>query len=164
VVAATTLSASPRASRTVASPACRYAHIMICLPPQGNPPHTAADMAHSAHSQHCGHTALPPGQKTNPRRRADPTQTDYAHPFICTIRMFGCILFTRGSCVSQLCCTAYFPRASRVNPRCAYSLFLVHYIHRRFIVKGDTSTHAQGTDLGGAIHITQCKFLGFTRP
>jgi len=22
--------------------------------------------AHTAHSQHCGHTALPPGQKTNP--------------------------------------------------------------------------------------------------
>jgi len=36
-------------------------------------------MAHSttAHSQHCGHTALPPGQKTNPRIRADPTQTVY---------------------------------------------------------------------------------------
>jgi len=48
------------------------------------PPHTAADMAHSTHSthsQHCGHTALPPGQKTNPRRRTDPTQTVYAHPF-----------------------------------------------------------------------------------
>jgi len=35
----------------------------------------------TAHSQHCGHTALPPGQKTNPRGRADPTQTVYAHPF-----------------------------------------------------------------------------------
>jgi len=33
------------------------------LTPTGYPPppptHTAADMAHSAHSQHCGHTALP---------------------------------------------------------------------------------------------------------
>jgi len=39
--------------------------------------------AHTAHSQHCGHTVLPPGQKTNPCRRADPTQTQtvYAHPF-----------------------------------------------------------------------------------
>jgi len=33
------------------------------------PPNTAAGMAHSTQ---CGHTALPPGQKTNPRRRADP--------------------------------------------------------------------------------------------
>ena len=37
--------------------------------------------AHTAHSQHCSHTALPPGQKTNPRRRTDPTQTVYTHPF-----------------------------------------------------------------------------------
>jgi len=55
-----------------------YVPMMICLPPpppQGTPPHTAADMDHSTHStqphsQHCGHTALPPGQKTNPRRGA----------------------------------------------------------------------------------------------
>jgi len=39
----------------------RYS-MMICLPPQGTSPHTAANTAHSAyrvHSQHCGHTALP---------------------------------------------------------------------------------------------------------
>jgi len=28
--------------------------------------------AHTAHSQHCSHTALPSGQKTNPRRRTAP--------------------------------------------------------------------------------------------
>jgi len=83
---------------------------MICLPPQGTPPHThthsspsgspddgmltpigytppntAADMAHSTHSTQPAlrqsNTALSPGQKPNPRRRADPTQTVYAHPF-----------------------------------------------------------------------------------
>jgi len=55
--------------------------MMICLPPQGTPPHTQQPTwptTHTAHSQHCGHTALPPGQKPNPRRRADPTQTVYA--------------------------------------------------------------------------------------
>jgi len=44
--------------------------MMICLPPQGTfPPHSSRygpQRAHTAHSQHCGHTALPPGQKTNP--------------------------------------------------------------------------------------------------
>jgi len=52
--------------------------------PTGYSPHTQQPIwptAHTAHSQHCSHTALPPGQKTNPRRRADPTQTVYAHPF-----------------------------------------------------------------------------------
>ena len=54
--------------------------MMICLPPQGTPPHTQQPTwptAHTAHSQHCGHTALPPGQKTNPRRRADPTHSRF---------------------------------------------------------------------------------------
>jgi len=38
--------------------------MMICLPPQGTPPHTQQPprpTAHTAHSQHCHHTALPPG-------------------------------------------------------------------------------------------------------
>jgi len=37
--------------------------MMICLPPQGTPPPTQQPIwptAHTAHSQHCGHTALPP--------------------------------------------------------------------------------------------------------
>jgi len=53
------------------------------LTPTGYPPPTQQPIwptVHTAHSQHCGHTALPPGQKTNPRRRANPTQTAYAHP------------------------------------------------------------------------------------
>jgi len=60
------------------------------LTPTGYPPHTHSSRhgpQHTAHSQHCGHTALPPGQKTNPRRRAHPTQTVYAHPFR---RLQGC--------------------------------------------------------------------------
>jgi len=39
---------------------------IICLPPQGTPPPTQQLtwlIAHTAHNQHCGHTALPPGQK-----------------------------------------------------------------------------------------------------
>ena len=46
---------------------------MDMLTPTGYPPpNTAAGTAHSAHSTQPalrGHTALPPGQKTNPRKR-----------------------------------------------------------------------------------------------
>jgi len=69
--------------------------MMICLPPQGTLPHTQQPTWPTAHSQHCGHTALPPGQKTNPRRRADPTQTVYVHPFwraqTCEGVLVGCV-------------------------------------------------------------------------
>jgi len=55
------------------------------LTPTGYSPPTQQPIwptAHTAHSQHCGHTALPPGQKANPCRRTDPTQTVYyAYPF-----------------------------------------------------------------------------------
>ena len=55
--------------------------MIICVPPQDTPaPKHATDTAHSTHSQHCGHTALAPGQTTNPRRSADPNLTVYAHP------------------------------------------------------------------------------------
>jgi len=44
------------------------------LTPTGYPPPPTQQptwpTAHTALSQHCGHTALPPGQKTTPRRRA----------------------------------------------------------------------------------------------
>ena len=55
------------------------------LTPTGHPPPTpptqqpTRSTAHTAPSQHCGHTALPPGQKTSPLRRADPTQTFEPH-------------------------------------------------------------------------------------
>jgi len=42
------------------------------LTPTGYSPATQQPIwptAHPAHSQHCGHNALPPGQKTNARRR-----------------------------------------------------------------------------------------------
>ena len=43
--------------------------MMICLPPQGTPPPPTQQptwpTAYTAHSQHCGHIALPTGQKTN---------------------------------------------------------------------------------------------------
>jgi len=46
------------------------------LTPTGYPPpNTEADMAHSTHSTQPalrGHTALPPGQKTNPRHGCAP--------------------------------------------------------------------------------------------
>jgi len=58
--------------------------MMICLPPQGTSPPTqqaTRPTVHTAHSQHCGHTALPLGKKTKSRRRADPIQSVYAHVF-----------------------------------------------------------------------------------
>jgi len=46
---------------------------MICVPPQGTPPHTHQPTwptAHTAHCQHCGHTTLPPGRaEDKPQRR-----------------------------------------------------------------------------------------------
>jgi len=55
---------------------------MLTPPGYPPPPHTAADMAHSTHStQPARPHRTTHGQKTNPRRRADPTQTVYAHPF-----------------------------------------------------------------------------------
>jgi len=71
-------------SRAACNIAGAFEMMMICLPPQGTPPHTqqpTRPTAHTARSQHCGHTALPPGQKTNLRRRAGPTQSVYARPF-----------------------------------------------------------------------------------
>jgi len=49
------------------------------LTPTGYSPPTQQPIwptAYTAHSQHCGYTALPPGQKTNPRRRR---RTDRPH-------------------------------------------------------------------------------------
>jgi len=76
------------ACQHVAAAACR-AHwqttMMICSPPQATPPPPTQQptwpTAYTAHRQHCGHTALPLEQKTNPFRRADPTHTVYAHTF-----------------------------------------------------------------------------------
>jgi len=51
------------------------------LTPTGYPPtHTAADMAHRTHSTQPA-LRYPQGRRQTPRRRADPTQTVYAHPF-----------------------------------------------------------------------------------
>ena len=53
---------------------CKYLRILLTPTGYPLPTHTqqpASPTAHTAHNQHCGHTALPPGQKTNPRRRAD---------------------------------------------------------------------------------------------
>jgi len=49
--------------------------MMICLPPQGTPPHTAADMAHNTHSTQ---PALQP-HRTTPRAEDKPPQTHRPH-------------------------------------------------------------------------------------
>ena len=58
--------------------------MMICLPPQGTPPPTqqpTRPTVHTAHSLHCGHTALPQGRSQIPADAPTPLNLCMLAPF-----------------------------------------------------------------------------------